>query len=130
MKTILAVFLTVFLLVGCASQAPQAVDNGKPGKIEVFLYQDSNANGVFDMGEAGRMDYVAKPEMIPCSAIASHEPERVQTDEKGTAVFSDLKAGHYCVSYYGTETTTTKMLVDVLVNSEQTTRVEIGIMVR
>lgn len=104
MKTILAVILAVVLLAGCSREAPQAVDNGKPGRIEVFIYMDSNANGVFDAGEAGQMDYVAKPEMIPCSAIASHEPVRVQTDEKGLAVFSDLKPGQYCVFYYGKET--------------------------
>jgi len=130
MKTILAVILAVVLLAGCSREAPQAVDNGKPGRIEVFIYMDSNANGVFDAGEAGQMDYVAKPEMIPCSTIASHEPVRVQTDEKGLAVFSDLKPGQYCVFYYGKETTTTKMQADVLVNSEQTARVEIGLMVR
>ena len=130
MKTILAVFLAVFLLAGCSGQTPQAVDNGKPGKIEVFIYLDSNANGVFDAGEAGKMDYVARPEMHPCSKLGDQKPERVQTDEKGVAVFSDLKPGQYCVFYYGGETSTTKMQADVLVNSEQTARVEIGLMVR
>ena len=130
MKTILAVLLAVYLLAGCASQAPQAVDNGKPGQIEVFIYQDGNANGRFDVGEAGRMDDIAKPEMTSCSASSQHEPVRAQTDEKGVALFSDLKAGRYCVSYLGKETTTTKLQVDVLVNSELTARVEFGIMVR
>jgi len=130
MKTLLMVFLAAFLLVGCASQAPQAIDNGKPGKIEVFIYLDGNANGIFDTDEAGSMDEVSMPEMILCSASAQHEPVRVQTDEKGTALFSDLKPGRYCVSYLGRETTTTKLQADVLVNSEQTARVEFGIMVR
>jgi uncharacterized protein (DUF2141 family) len=130
MKNLLAVLLAVFLLAGCASQAPQAVDNGKPGKIEVFIYKDSNGNGIFDAGEAGQMDYVARPELHPCSKLADSKPERVQTDEKGLVVFSDLKAGQYCVFYYGTETTTTKLQADVLVNSEETARVEIGLMDR
>lgn len=120
----------MFLLAGCSGQTPQAVDNGKPGKIEVFIYLDSNANGNFDAGEAGRVDEVAMPEMISCAASSQHEPVRVQTDDKGVALFSNLKAGRYCVSYLGRETTTTQLQAEVLVNSEQTTRVEFGIMVR
>ena len=130
MRTLLVVFLAAFLLAGCASQTPQAVDNGKPGKIEVFIYLDSNANGNFDAGEAGKMDYVARPEMHPCSKLGDQKPERVKTDEKGVVVFSDLKPGQYCVFYYGGETSTTQLQADVLVNSEQTARVNFGIMVR
>ena len=128
MKLRIGWLLFVLLLAGCNSPSSQVVDNGKPGNIEILVFEDGNGNEIQDAGEVGISEEVSITQQISCPGTDTAQLTRLMTDAQGRGLFTDLKPGVYCVAYMGGESTTTRITIKVPVSSEQTTQVTFGVM--
>jgi uncharacterized protein (DUF2141 family) len=130
MKHILAVLLIASVLAGCGSASPSQpafTDNGQPGQIKVIVFYDQNGNRTLDQGEPGLSDRVSISQDVSCPASRENLLTKLDTDPSGTALFTNLKPGHYCVAYMGSKGSTTKLTIEVDVSSEQVVPVYFGL---
>jgi uncharacterized protein (DUF2141 family) len=114
------------LIAACGSAQPIITDNGKPGQIKVFVFQDENNNGKMDAGEKGLPDRVLLSQGDTCPP-QTKDFTQAATDVNGEALFNNLKPGVYCVGYYGDNAITTQIAVKINLSSEQQADVFYGI---
>jgi hypothetical protein len=129
MKYYFVAFLLSFLLASCGTSQsqPQVVDNGKPGQIKAITFYDENHNQVFDQGEIGLVDNISISQDVSCPPSDLKNITRMDTGVDGTALFTNLKPGNYCVAYMGGRTMDTNITKEVAVSSEQETLVYFGL---
>jgi hypothetical protein len=134
MKKLLTGFLISILLTGCSpaiNAQSQIIDNGNPGVIRVIVFNDLNSNGILDQGEPGLTDTVSViPVELSCPVTNVKDLVRTETGPNGEVNFKDLKPGHYCVIYMGSNTTTTRLGFTVDLSNDQEKQVGFGIMNR
>jgi hypothetical protein len=134
MKQLLSGILISIILASCSpavSAQTQITDNGNPGIIKVFVFNDLNSNGFLDQGEPGLTDTVSViPVELSCPVTNVKDIVRTETGPNGEAIFKDLKPGHYCVFYMGSNTTTTRLDFTVDLSSDQEKQVGFGMMNR
>lgn len=126
MQKIFAVLFVMLLLVGCSTK-PEIVDNGKPGQINVTVFEDHNRNQKMDQNEPGAVEKVAIAQDISCPAGNDEKVTEVDSDSSGKAQFKDLKPGLYCVMFKGRGGLTTKITAEVPLSSEQVVHVAFGL---
>jgi hypothetical protein len=117
MKRLLVVGLMFLLLAACGKKEPAFTDNGNPGQIKVFVFVDSNQNGVFDSDEKGAQVGTAISQEVSCPP--SSYPTWFETDANGIYTFEDLKPGKYCVIINTSRSITSKMTQDIYVSSDK-----------
>jgi len=118
--------ILIILLAGSRAQ-PLFNDNGNPGKIQASVFYDDNRNGVQDNGEGGFQASIAISQDIACPGASLDKITWLDTDPNGSAVFSDLKPGKYCVYTDGSLAPTTKLTQDVFVSSDLVSTVSFGL---
>jgi hypothetical protein len=124
-KYILLVVLLV--IVTSCSQKPEILDNGNPGQIKVITYLDENNNRVMDKGEPVVSDSVGISQDVSCPAGNLDAVTKAETDSAGEVLFDELKPGMYCVMYMGSRPSTTKLTIEVPLNSDQEILVGFGL---
>ena len=126
MKKIIALLFFALLIAACSAK-PEIIDNGNPGQIKVFVFQDENRNGVKDQGEPGVVDKVGISQDISCPASSMDKVTTAETNTDGETTYVDLQPGIYCVAYLGSKGVTTKLTVEVNLSSEQVAQVAFGL---
>lgn len=127
-KLVIGLGILIFL-AGCGSPEPEIFDNGKPGQITVRIYNDQNKNHVWDEGETGVVDQVSVVQGSHCPTGKPREDRLIQTTGgDGLAVFSNLAAGRYCISYLGTKVSTTAVSGWAYLDSEEESEVHFGVL--
>jgi hypothetical protein len=127
-KLVIGLGLLLFL-AACSAPEPEIFDNGKPGQITVRIYNDQNKNHVWDEGEPGVVDQVSVGQGSYCPTGKPREERLIQTTGgDGLAVFSNLAAGRYCISYMGTKVSTTAVSGWAYLDSEEESEVHFGVL--
>lgn len=128
MKRLIIVMAMLLVMVSCGSQEPEIFDNGKPGQITVRVFNDQNKNHVWDEGEPGVVDQVSVVQGSHCPTGKPREELLIlTTNVDGLAVFSNLAAGRYCISYMGTKVSTTAVSGWAYLDSEEESEVHFGL---
>ena len=126
MKIVLLLLVLCFFAAGCTKATPAVTDNGNPGQIKITVFYDANGNNLQDTGETGHQDRVLVGQDVSCPPTDPAKFLFYPTDDQGIVVVKDLKPGKYCVGYSGEKTMSSKMTLEVLVNSDQETQVSFG----
>ena len=126
MKRLYLLVLLSIILAACARSTPAVTDNGNPGQIKITVFYDANGNNIQDAGEPGHPDRVLIGQDGSCPPTDPAKYQLIETDEQCEALIHDLKAGKYCVAYAGDKNLSSKMTLEVLLNSDQELEVSFG----